>query len=170
MIIAYNILTCPSAPALAPVTVSGRKDASVQVLTSKAGKERLQAKLDYHIMKLICVRGLVPNVIDSPEWKSFVTNANPKYDPTSSSKFVEVHIPSEAAKVRVLQLEHLGKRYNLTLTYDGGTTRKPQSVYTVHITTQDRRVFFVAGDEASREHHTAEHIRSVIIEVSDYDH
>ncbi|KAI0643696.1 ribonuclease H-like domain-containing protein [Trametes meyenii] len=129
------------------------------------GREELRQKLDFHIMKLICVRGLVPTTLDTLEWKDFVNATNPRYQPTSATTFVEKHIPAEAAQVRKLQVELLRTLDNLTLTYDGATTRKPQSVYTVHITTQDRRVFFMGGDEASKEHHTAEYVMNVVYEV-----
>lgn len=134
-----------------------------------AGRAELRAKLDFRIMKLICVRGLVPTILDTAEWKEFLQDANPRYQPTSSTTFVDKHIPSEAAQVRLLQIKILKQLDNLTLTYDGGSTRKPQSVYTVHITTQDRRVFFIEGDEASRERHTAEHIKGLIVEVRRLD-
>lgn len=129
------------------------------------GREELRKKVNFHIVKLICVRGLIPTILDTDEWKKFVEDLNPRYEPTSSTTFVEKYIPSEAAQVRVLQLAVLKTLDNLTLTFDGGSTRKPQSVYTVHITTPDRRVFFVEGDEASREHHTAEYVKGVIMQV-----
>ncbi|CDO75074.1 hypothetical protein BN946_scf184703.g4 [Trametes cinnabarina] len=129
------------------------------------GREELKAKLDFHIVKLICVRGLIPNVIDSREWKDFVHTANPRYKPTSSSTFADVHIPAEAAKIRILQIEYLRNQTHLTLTYDGATTQKPQSVYTIHVTTQDRRVFFMDGAETSRDSHTAEKVKSILLEV-----
>ncbi|KAI0327039.1 hypothetical protein GY45DRAFT_1257848 [Cubamyces sp. BRFM 1775] len=130
-----------------------------------AGRAELRTKLYFRIMKLICVRGLVPTILDTDEWKEFLQDANPRYQPTSTTTFVDKHIPSEAAQVRLLQIEVLKQLDNLTLTYDGGSTRKPQSMYTVHITTPDRRVFFIEGDEASRERHTAEHIKKLILEV-----
>lgn len=117
-------------------------------------------------MKLICVRNVVPTVIDSKEWKDVWSEGNPKYRPTSSSTFINSHIPSEAAQVRILQVQHLKKLCNLTLTFDGNTTHLPQSVYTMHVTTPDCRVYFMDGNEASKERHTAEHLEKVLFEVS----
>ncbi|CDO73140.1 hypothetical protein BN946_scf185007.g195 [Trametes cinnabarina] len=108
--------------------------------TLAAGREKLKAKLDFHIMKLICVQGLVPDVIDSCEWKDFMQAANPHYNATLSTTFADVHIPAEVAKIRILQLQFLQQQTHLTLTYDGATTQKPQSVYTIHITTQIGRL------------------------------
>jgi hypothetical protein len=42
--------------------------------------------------------------------------------------------PSEAIFVREKQIEILRGIDNLTLTFDGNTTRKPHSIYTVHAT------------------------------------
>lgn len=66
---------------------------------TNTGRKQLQAKLDHHIMKLICVAGLVPRILDSSEWKEFMATANPKYHPTPSDKFEEEIIPNEAAFV-----------------------------------------------------------------------
>ena len=81
-------------------------------------------------MKLICVAGLVPHVLDSLEWKEFMSIANPKYSITSSDAFEEKIIPDEAAFVCKQVMEILQKEKNLTLTFDGNSTQKPQSVYT----------------------------------------
>lgn len=141
------------------------KQGSLGEIVVSAGRKDLKERLDYRIMKLICIRNVPPRTVDSAEWKAVMQEANSKYEPTSSTHFVDSIIPAEAAQVRKLQIKVLKKMMDLTLTYDGGTTRNPQSVYTTHITTPDRRVFFIDGDEASREHHTAEHIEGVLLEV-----
>lgn len=142
------------------------KDGGLNQRSLAEGRAELKKNVDLRIIKLLCVRGLVPKVIDSQEWKNVLEAANPKYTPTSSSTFVDVLIPAEAAKVRKKQLEMLKKLWHLTLTYDGATTQKPQSVYTIHITTQDRRVFFIDGAELSKEAHTAEHVKDILLDVS----
>lgn len=132
---------------------------------TNAGRKQLQTKLDHSIMKLICVAGLVPHILDSPEWKEFMAIANPKYHPTPSDKFEDVIIPNEAAFVRKQVTEILQKEENLTLTFDGNSTRKPQSVYTVHVTTKNRDSYFVDGYEGSDEHHTAAWIKDKVLKV-----
>ena len=138
---------------------------SITLDFTNAGRKQLQAKLDHCIMKLICVSGLMPRVLDSPEWKEFMATANPKYHPTPSDKFEEEIIPNEAAFVRKQVVEILQKEENLTLTFDGNSTRKPQSVYTVHITTKDRDSYFLDGYEGSDEHHTAAWIKDKVLKV-----
>ena len=132
---------------------------------ANAGRKELQTKLDHCIMKLICVAGLVPHILDSAEWKEFMSIACPKYKATSSDLFEEKFIPDEAAFVRKQVLAILKKERNLTLTFDGNSTRKPQSVYTVHVTTKDRKSYFVDAYEGSDEHHTASWIKDKILKV-----
>ncbi|RDB28214.1 hypothetical protein Hypma_001371 [Hypsizygus marmoreus] len=127
----------------------------------KAGGKRkeeemkhFQLKVDHVIMRLICIRGLIPNVIDSAEWKELMTTLNSRYKPTSADVFADSYIPREAVHVRNQQIELLRKERNLTLTFDGTTTRKPQSFYTAHATTPLRQTYFLDGHEGSDERHT----------------
>jgi len=53
-------------------------------------QQRLQASVDHAIMRLIYVRGMDPTIVDSDEWKEFVTLLNPSYHPTSSSTFAKM--------------------------------------------------------------------------------
>jgi hypothetical protein len=134
---------------------------------SKAStKEVFKKRIDHIIMRLICVRGLVPNVLDSPEWKELVTTLNGSYSPTSASTFQDKYIPQEAAHIRKRQLECLRKEQNITITFDGTTTRKPHSFYTAHATTSHRESFFLDGYEGSDERHNADWIKDRLFRVS----
>ena len=133
---------------------------------ANTGRKVLQTKLDHCIMKLICVAGLIPRMMDSAEWKEFMSIACPKYKITSSDLFEEKLILAEAAFVRKQVLEILKNERNLTLTFDGNSTRKPQSVYTVHVTTKDRNSYFLDAYEGSDEHHTASWVTDKILKVS----
>jgi hypothetical protein len=75
--------------------------------------------------------------------------ANAAYYPSCSSTIADTHIPGEAARVRTLSIIFLKTQINLTISYDGGTTHRPQSVYTVHFTTPDGRSFLIEGEESS---------------------
>jgi hypothetical protein len=44
--------------------------------------KKFQNSVDHIIMRLICVRGLVPNLIDSPEWKELMNKLNGIYKPS----------------------------------------------------------------------------------------
>ena len=63
---------------------------------------------------------------------------NGAYEPTSTDVCAKKHIPYEAVYVRQQQAEILSAIDNLTLTFDGNTTRKPHSIYTAHATTPSR--------------------------------
>jgi hypothetical protein len=79
-------------------------------------------------MRLICVRGLIPNLLDQPEWKELMHLLNGDYTPTSGDTFADKHIPHEANFVRKKQIEILRDTNNLTLTFDGNTTQKPHTI------------------------------------------
>jgi hypothetical protein len=137
--------------------------------TGKKVKEEqrklFQSKVDHIIMRLICVRGLIPNLIDSPEWKELMGVLNSIYHPTSADIFADKHIPREAVYIRQQQIDNLRSINNLTLTFDGNTTRKPHSIYTVHATTPSRDTYFLDAHEGSDERHTADWIENKVLKV-----
>jgi len=124
-----------------------------------------QAKVDHIIMRLICVRGLIPNLIDSTEWKELMHVLNGNYKPTSGDTFADKHIPREANYVREKQIEILRRIDNLTLTFDGNTTRKPHAIYTAHATTPSRASYFLDGHEGSDEHHNTQWVKGKLLKV-----
>lgn len=131
------------------------------------GKAKYQDTVNLAIVKLFAVNGIPPSILDSPQWKNFVEVAtNSKFNPPSSTMVTEKLIPAEAALVRKLQSDFLKTCVNLTITFDGGSTRKPHSVYTIHITTAERETFFMEGCDATDEHHTAEYIEGLATKVS----
>src|SRR6266511_1764060 len=102
-------------------------------------------------MQLLCVHGLILNVLDSPEWKELMNKLNGIYKPSSSDLFHDSFIPQEAVFVRSKQIELLRAEENLTLTFDGTTIRSNDSFYTAHATTPSRQSFFLDGHEGSGE-------------------
>jgi hypothetical protein len=134
----------------------------------KAEDEELrlyQARVDHVIMRLICVRGLVPNIVDSDEWKELMLILNSTYRPTSADTFANKHIPREAVFVCQKQIEILHTIDNLTLTFDGNTTRKPHSIYMAHATTPSRDTYFLDAHEGSDERHTTEWVMDKLLKV-----
>jgi hypothetical protein len=124
-----------------------------------------QARIDHVIMRLICVRGLVPHIIDSPEWKELVGLLNGTYHPTSADVFIDKHIPHEAVYVHEKQIEKLWAINNLTLTFNRNTTQKPQSIYTVHATTPSHESYLLDAHEESDEWHTTEWVKDKLLKV-----
>ena len=134
-----------------------------------AGKVKYGDEVNLCIVELIAVNAIPAIVLDSLQWKRFVeTVSRTKFNSPSSSTLTEKLIPGQAALVRKYQIQFLQTCSNLTLTFDGGSTRKPSSVYTIHITTAERETFFVEGCDATDERHTVEYIEGLVSKVSGY--
>lgn len=146
---------------------STKRQQPLDVIVGMAGKQLLQAQLDVAIIYLICAACLAPTLVDYPQWRKVLEIANNKYQPASSSKLVDNQIPKEASDIRKATIAYLKTQYDLTVSYDGATTKKPQSVYTVHATTADGRSFLLDGNETSSDSHTGEHISLVILSAMD---
>ncbi|KAI0690473.1 hypothetical protein BC835DRAFT_1417763 [Cytidiella melzeri] len=131
----------------------------------KDERAALQQQADHAITRLICARGLVPNIVDSPEWKELMGILNPGYTPSSSDKFYREYIPQEAGFVRREQLKELSQHHNLTITFDRNSTRR-DTIYFVHATTLDRVHYFVDGHVGTSEHHTVPWVKSKILKYS----
>jgi len=130
------------------------------------GKTKYQDEVNLTIVELFAVSGIPASVLDSLQWKKFVEVATrSKCNPPSSTMLVEKLIPAEAALVRKYQADFLRTCVNLTLTFDGGSTRRPSSVYTIHIGTAERETFFMEGCDATNERHTAEYIEGLVTKV-----
>jgi len=127
------------------------------------GTVKFEDDINHKIVMLFCVSGLPLRVLDTPQWRQLISTATKfKYKPTSSTMVSRTFIPAEAALVRSHQIAFLQALVNLTITFDGGSTRKPSSVYTIHISTADRECFFMEGHDATDEKHTAVYIESLI--------
>lgn len=81
----------------------------------------------------------------------------------SGDTIADTLVISEAAYIHEASVKTLSMHENLTLTCDEGTTRKHESVCTVHATIPStRETHLLAGDEASGVSHTAEHICTLL--------
>lgn len=138
----------------------------------RAGAADKAAVREAHIEKtnlltlnLICDAGLPPALVGNRSFRALVDHLEPGNGIKVASTFSENYIPAEAARVTLLAITVLKKLYNLNLGYDGGTTMGMQSIYTFHVTTPDREVYFIKGDEASGFSHTGEHFKKLFLEV-----
>jgi len=127
--------------------------------------QQFQKRVDHIIMRLICNCGLVPNIVDSMEWKELMNILNGTYKPSSANDFRNTIIPREAAFVRDEQIQLLRKEENLTLTFDGTSIRKAESFYSAHATTPARNSFFLDAHEGSGDHHNTEWIKARLLKV-----
>lgn len=81
----------------------------------------------------------------------------------SSSTFVDSYIPREAALVRKMAVERLRHSRNLTITFDGGTSRKGQSFYTIHVFDPiTREAYLLEASAESGVSHTGVHLAGKI--------
>ncbi|EUC60732.1 DUF659 family protein [Rhizoctonia solani AG-3 Rhs1AP] len=95
-------------------------------------------------------------------WKELFTDANPLYEPACASTIRDIQIPETAAYIRGKQLDYLRTQFSLTLSFDGGSNRRSQSFYTVHVTTMDRQIFLLCADYAPRTSHNAQYIYKLL--------
>ena len=125
----YSEPPSPRASSPPPSAKKQKVEGDIQTWAREGGKakkreerERTQQLADHMIMQLICARGLVPNLLDCPEWKELMRILNPYYNPTSAEKFSNKIIPKEAAFVRKEQLKVLQESENITITFNGNST------------------------------------------------
>ncbi|KIN98369.1 hypothetical protein M404DRAFT_10556 [Pisolithus tinctorius Marx 270] len=143
---------------LTPFCLAGKK-------RDEEARKLFQQEVDHIILHLICVCGVAPTLVDSPEWKELMAKLSPRYHPSLSTTFVNNYIPKEAVAVRQSQLAELKKHNNLTLTFDGMSTREPQSLYTVHATTPSRETYFLDGYEDSTSRHTINWVKEKLFKT-----
>ncbi|RDX55840.1 hypothetical protein OH76DRAFT_574020 [Lentinus brumalis] len=155
----------PSGTPASQPTPGDASQPSVQEIAKKEGKKQLRVKLDSAIVNLICVGGIPPRVADLDEWKTAWTTANSAYQPASRSTIEDVHIPSEASAVDEKQLDFLRTQSNLTISFDGGTLKSTQANTTIHVITEDRRVFFFDGIDSTGFSHTGDYYYECLVNV-----
>ncbi|THH07564.1 hypothetical protein EW146_g9281 [Bondarzewia mesenterica] len=134
----------------------------------KQHAKALQRQYDHIILCLFCLASLPPHLLDYEEWNEAISVTNPALKTVSSMTLSCYQISFESAHVLELSIQELKKQKNLTISYDGSTTRSVQSIYTVHVTTpESRQAYLMEGNEAFGVSHTAQHIRDVLLSVID---
>ncbi|RXW11937.1 hypothetical protein EST38_g13918 [Candolleomyces aberdarensis] len=76
---------------------------------------------------------------------------------------MDSHITAEQSRVALLQYELLKKEQYISISFDGGSIKSGQSLYTVHATTQDRRVMLLEGQECTEISHTGIWIQGLVL-------
>ncbi|EMD37924.1 hypothetical protein CERSUDRAFT_73706 [Gelatoporia subvermispora B] len=129
-----------------------------------AGKSTLKAALDLAILKFFSCNGIPSHVADSSEWKD-IWRIVGRYEPVSRTTMQDIQIPQEAEHVRLKQMQYLKTKHNLTISFDGGGTRRRESFYSCHITTPERESFLIEAFPGNGYAHTAEWISKHVLEV-----
>jgi hypothetical protein len=83
------------------LTSNGRLNRDVLMACGQKQKEernkRFNVEVNHTLVQLICVCGLIPNILDSPQWQNFVTKlGGGQYKYTRSDEFRNKFIPQEA--------------------------------------------------------------------------
>lgn len=141
----------------------------VTVLYERAkinGRKARHAVLDLAIVKLICAAGLPTSLVGRPEWADVFSAADPSYLPAKRDKLEYEQIVEEAEHVYLTQLDYLKTEENLTVSVDGGTSKGREAFWTLHISTEARKVYFMEGREATSESHTGVWIADFVFDVS----
>jgi hypothetical protein len=83
------------------------------------------------IIRFICAAGLPTHIVSYQEWTDLLNLLCPSYHPPNRSKLEDDLIVSEANKVRRNILTELRNQWNLTISFDGGTSRGRDSYWTI---------------------------------------
>lgn len=157
-------LTSKSSGAATKSGSSGQQ--TLDVLARDGGKQARQNRFNLALVKFVAVTGIPAHTIGSEEFKDMISIANSALQPVSDDTLLEKLIPFEAAACRAKSLDKLRGERNLTISFDGGTTRMTRTIYTVHVTTSSRESHLMLGDESSGESHTADYIVKLLRGVS----
>ncbi|KAJ3767396.1 hypothetical protein FB446DRAFT_707851 [Lentinula raphanica] len=137
-------------------------DVKVLKATGKKKEESMRAeaqlRVDHLIIRLICARGLVPEILNSPEWQELLKTMNPKIKVKTSKVFRDELIPKEAIFVRQEQHKALSEIST--------NIRRKDTIYTVHAIKPSREAYLLDGAQGASENHTAEWVKGKIIPVS----
>lgn len=136
-------------------------------LFGRLGRKHLKHKADHETVVLFCVAGLPPNLLSYPEYKQLSYTLNSSYHPMSRSTLTDSAIPATQAVVQKEQLTYLQTQLHLTVTFDGGSIRKKNGFYSVHVLTQDGRAFLMDMADGRGASHTGEWIKGVLRKTID---
>jgi hypothetical protein len=150
------------------VKSKAQKTASSSPFFEKAkalGRKERHQKLDLAVVKLFCCSGIPTYISDLDVWKGLLHLADPTYSPASRAKLEEVQIIGEAESIQQIQTTYLRNKENLTVSCDGGTAKGGASFFTVHVSTEDRKVYLMEVREATADSHTAVWIKDLVLEA-----
>ncbi|KAI0696513.1 hypothetical protein BC835DRAFT_1305576 [Cytidiella melzeri] len=127
------------------------------------GRQERKAQIDHAILRLFVAAGLPPSLFDYPEWKDFCAAMNAGYVPLTRAGYSDVLLPTEQAYIQLQQLKYLKTKRNLTITFDGGTTRRQDGFYSVHVCMPEGEEFLVDMVDGRGVSHTGEWIWSHLL-------
>ena len=180
---AANGLTTPSTtPMRHAISTQPESTASAQFLIPKpppavtdkyaffgqGGRRALHGALDLAVVKLICIARLPPYIVNLNAWKDIFALQTPNYKPASCTQLSEGHILAEQEHIKKRQIDFLKTQYRISISFDGGTIKSGDSMYTVHATTEDNHVMLLEGQDCTGISHTGEMIADLVERVSQF--
>ena len=144
---------------------SSSKTTELYDQAKKLGRKERHKKIDLEVVILVCCTGIPTFITEQKVWKDVFSLANPTYVPATRAKLEEVQIVGEAENIQQIQIAYLKTQNNITVSCDGGTTRGRNSFWTLHMSTEDKKVFLMDVREATAESHTAVWIKSYVLEA-----
>ena len=142
------------------------EDSSLEKMSKAEAKKARALKINQAVLNLICGTGIPPTIVDTDEWKNVMSTIDNSVVTYGSTSFVDTYIPGEAARITEEKIRMLSKLKNLTISYDGGTTKAVESIYTIHVTTPRRRqAYLIEGNEASGVSHSGPQIAEELFKV-----
>lgn len=143
-----------------------KESGGLEKLSRAEGKKAQKLKVNQAVLNLICGAGIPPTIVDRKEWKHLIDVLNSTADVYSSSSFADTYIPAEAHQITKEVIQKLSKMKNLTISYDSGTTKAVESIYTIHVTDPEScQAYLIEGSEKSGVSHTGLHISEQLFKV-----
>ncbi|KAF8474573.1 hypothetical protein JB92DRAFT_2838238 [Gautieria morchelliformis] len=126
------------------------EDNSLEKMSKAEAKKVRGLKINQAVLNLICGTRIPPTIVDTDEWKNVISAIDKTATTYGSTSFVDMYIPGEAAWSTEEDIQVLSKVKNLTISYDGSTTKAVESIYTIHVTTPcHQQAYLIEGNEAS---------------------
>ena len=129
------------------------------------GKANRDEAINLAVIRFICAAGLPTHIVSYQEWTDLLNLLCPSYHPPNRSMLEDDLIVSEANKVRRNILTQLRNQWNLTISFDGGTSRGRDSYWTIHVSTEERKVHLLETILATDVSHTAQWIEEQALGV-----
>ncbi|KAK0443499.1 hypothetical protein EV421DRAFT_2081612 [Armillaria borealis] len=134
--------------------------------STKKGREAKNRLLDLKLVILFCAGSLPTNLASQWYWKDLWALADPKYPLPLRDQIENKLIPAEQASINDIQLKALRNEWNLTISFDGGTTTGREAFWTINVSDMRRNVYLLEGKEATSVSHTAAWIKDFAMSVS----
>jgi len=142
---------------------------SLEKMSKAEAKKAKGLRINQAVLNFICSTAIPPTIVDTIEWKSLINILDSSVTTYSSTSFVDTFIPSKAARITEEDIKMLTKIKNLTISYDGGTTKAVESIYTIHVSTpRTRQAYLIEGSKASGVSHTGTQIAEELFKVRLY--